>query len=353
MLEEIYEQPGIMRKLLDKYVDFDFDQVTMSELKYEKRRLQKINKFVFLGCGSSANASLLANYYFEELTGKNSEYEFADEFISRRAVLEPGTAVVLISQSGKTRDVLVAAEIAKEKGALVIGISNAPGSALDRISDIAINIEAGQELGVAATKSFSAQILILLLMALNFSQIFKKKFAGKEKLFSDLKILPLQIEKILKSEKAIIAIAKKMDKSKNIIVAGRKYNFPIALEGAHKIKETAYIHAEGVASEEFRHGGEAMLDKNFSFVVLVPSDDLYKDNLVLLKELKKTKVKIYIFSDKKTKQLLDFGVTERLLKNSDLLMPLMSLIPLQLLAYHLALNKGLDINNPRNIQKFV
>ncbi len=354
MYDEIYKQGDIIISLIEKYVSFSIEKVKIEEFLFKKRQLSKIKRFVFLACGSSAHASLLGNYYFEEFTGKNCEYEYADEFISRPAVIEPGTAVVLISQSGQTRDVLLSAEIAREKGAFIIGVSNTRGSKLERMSDVLINTMAGEEKSMAATKSFSSQVFILFLMSLFFADIFNKRISVKQEIFKELKNLPKKIIKVLKLEKEIKKIAKKLTTKNSLVVTGKKYNFPICLEGAHKIKETAYIHAEGIASEELRHGGEAMLDKNFPVFCLVPTDSVYKNNIVLLKELKKTKANVCLLTNKNTKQLRALSIDLlKMPKIIEPLMPIVSVIPFQLLAYHLALAKKIDINKPRNIQKFV
>ncbi len=354
MIREIYEQTETLEKILDKRVGFVTNSISFDEFSFFKNKIKKIKRFLFLGCGSSANASLLGNYYFEEFTGKNCEYEFADEFIVRRAILEPGTAVVLLSQSGKTRDILLSAEIARDRGAFIIGISNTSGSKLEKLADVMINTEAGDEKGVAATKSFSAQIITLFLMSLYFADIFDVKIKDREEIFKELKILPDKISKALKTEKEIKKIAKNIFRKNNLLVTGRKFNFPIALEGAHKIKETAYIHAEGVASEELRHGGEAMLNKDFPVFCIIPGDSVYKDNLVLAKELKKIKVETFITSDKNLKTLKDLSKTLIIFpKTIETLAPVLSLVILQLLAYHLAMTKKIDVDNPRNIQKYI
>jgi len=269
MIKEIYEQREVLEKIFEKHLGFITTSVGFDEFVFFKSKIKKIKRFLFLACGSSANASLLANYYFEEFTGKNCEHEFADEFISRRAILETGTAVVLLSQSGKTNDVLIAAEIARDRGAFIIGVSNTKGSKLEKLVDVMVDTEAGIEKGIAATKSFSAQAITLFLMSLYFADIFDIKIKKRKEIFKAIESLVSDITKVLKKEKDIKKLAKSLSRSKNIVITGRKFNFPIALEGAHKIKETAYIHAEGIASEELRHGGEAMLDKDFPVLSIV------------------------------------------------------------------------------------
>lgn len=354
MYEEIYEQTQVIESLIDRYANFSIEKINIEEFLFKKSQLHKIKRFVFLACGSSAHASLLGNYYFEEFTEKNCEYEYADEFISRPAIIEPGTAVVLLSQSGKTKDVLIAAEIARKKGAFIIAVSNTPGSKLDRMSDVFIDTNAGVEKAMAATKSFSSQVLVLFLMSLYFADIFDKRIKIRKEIFKELKTLPKKIKKVLELEREIKKIANSLAKKESLVITGRKYNFPIALEGAHKIKETAYIHAEGIASEELRHGGEAMLDNKFPVFCMVPTDSVYKENVVLLKELKAIKIPVYLLANKNTKQLRDLSKSLIILpKVIEPLMPIVSVIPLQLLAYHLALAKDIDIDKPRNIHKFV
>ncbi len=354
MHDEIYEQAQVIEGLINKYANFSIEKINMEEFGFHKSKLHKIKRFVFLACGSSAHASLLGNYYFEEFSAKNCEYEYADEFISRKAILEPGTAVVLISQSGKTRDVLIAAEIVRKKGAFIIGIGNTKGTKLERMSDVFICTKAGVEQAMAATKSFSSQVFILFLMSLFFADIFGTRIKNRKEIFKEFKTLSKKISETLESEKEIKKIAKSLAKKKSLVVTGRKYNFPIALEGAHKIKETAYIHAEGIASEELRHGGEAMLDKNFPVFTVVPTDSVYKENIVLLKELKAINIPVYLFANKNTKQLRDLSKALIVLpKIIEPLMPMLSVLSLQLLAYHLAVAKNIDINKPRNIKKFV
>jgi glucosamine--fructose-6-phosphate aminotransferase (isomerizing) len=222
------------------------------------------------------------------------------------------------------------------------------------MSDIFFDTSAGEEKAMAATKSFSSQLIILFLMSLYFADIFDVGIKDRKEVFKELKLLSKKINKVLNLEKDVKKIAKQLAKKENLIITGRKYNFPICLEGAHKIKETAYLHAEGIASEELRHGGEAMLDKNFPVFCLVPTDSVYKENVVLLKELKAIKISIYLFANKNTKQFRDLSKALIILPRIiEPLMPIVSVILLQLLAYHLALAKNIDINKPRNIQKFV
>lgn len=354
MISEIHEQRDVLEKLANKHLDFAKGEFVFREFLHKRRDLRRVKRFLFLGSGSSSFASILANYYFEEHTGLNSEFEFADEFVARNAVVERGTCAVLISQSGKTKDLLIAAKMLRKKGAFIIVVTNTLGSALDRLSDVTIHTDAGEERGIAATKSFSSQVFILYLLAVYFSEFFGSGIKNKAQFVKDIAGFGKHIDKAIAKEAELKKLAKKYKQVQNIIFIGRRYLYPIALEGAHKTKETAYKHAEGTSSEELRHGAEAMLDKDYLVVSLIPGDDMYKSNLQVLKEVKRTKARILAFSNKKTKELNTLtNDLVNLAKIGDELALFPYLICLQIFAYYLALENGLDIDKARNITKYV
>jgi len=353
MIKEIYEQPEIIRNILNKYVNIQNGEVEIGEFKRIKT-IQNINRITLIGCGSSYYCAMFGSYLFEELTGLPCEHELADEFISRKNVIEYRTAVIAISQSGETTDILNSVIVAKKKGALIISITNNKDSKLARKSDVALCISAGKEAAMAATKTFTSSLVILALLAIFIGRHHKMSASASKFIVQELRLLPDKINKILKTENEIKKLAVKYSDIKTLAVLGKKYNYPVALEGAHKLKETTYIAAEGYASEEFIHGPNAIIKKGFLVIFIAPKDSVYDDNIKIIKELKKEEADIFAVTSKGNKKIK---------KNSDKIifipqaaefaMPVLSIIPLQLLSYHIAVLKNLDVDRPRNLKKFI
>jgi glutamine---fructose-6-phosphate transaminase (isomerizing) len=317
MIKEIKEQPQVIKKIIAKRLKGN--KIIFNEFKEEIVDLPKIKRFIFLGCGTSYHAALYGNLVFEEITKLNCEFEFADEFNQRHPVIESNTAVVILSQSGETAEAIKAAKIAKEKKAYLISITNYRRSKLAKLSNVHIDIDAGEEVAVPATKTFTSQLLVVLLLALFVRQIR----GGKEmKLIKDIKSLPQLIKNVIAKEKIIKEVAKKLKDEKGVIILGSKYNYPIALECALKLKETASVFAEGMTIEEYEHGPKALSD-------IISIIKINKQNL----EISKNKIAVS--------------------QTSELLLPLLLVLPLQLLAFHLAIQKGINVDRPRNIKKFV
>ena len=317
MIKEIKEQPQVVKKIIAKHIKGK--KIIFSEFKDLAGDLSKIKRFIFLGCGTSYHAALYGNLVFEEITKLNCEVEFADEFNKRNPVIEPNTAIVILSQSGETAEAIKAAKIAKSKKVLLISITNNKKSKLAKLSDVNINQEAGEEVAVPATKTFSSQLLILVLLALSIKQ---NKKGDNTKVINELKKLPALIKKVIAGEKTIKEAVASLKDQKDIIVLGNKYNYPIALESALKLKEAANVFAEGMATEEFVHGPKALSDK----ICLIKINRLSLD-------ICKKKIAVP--------------------QTSEILQPILLVILLQLLAFYLAMRKGINVDKPRNIKKFV
>lgn len=351
MIQEIFEQPDIIKSILKKHLRGK--QIVFSELKNYLKIIKDSKRIIILGCGSSYFAGMLGNYVFEELSNINCEVEFADEFDSRKAVVENKTIIIALSQSGHTTDVLQSVKILKSRVKLVIGITNNDKSKLAQLSDVHIDCMAGEEKGIAATKSFTAQVLILLLLALYFSEkrgeITKIKYLSYINAF---KVLPDKVKILLEEEKKIIKISRKIYYLKNLIILGKKFNYPIALEGGQKFKETTYIQTEGYTSEEFIHGPCALLDDKHYVIHIAPRDSVWENNIDVLRRIKQMGANEIVISDvKKFPMPIENQIKLPFIK--EIFYPLLAVIPLQLFAYHIALLKGIDIDKPRNITKFI
>jgi len=317
MYQEIMQQPIVIRKLVAKHIKSS--QILFSEFSKRTDELKKIKRFIFLGCGTSSNAALFGNLVFEEIAKLNCEFEFADVFNQRNSVIETNTAVVILSQSGETAEAIKAAKIVKTKKSFLISITNNKKSKLAKLADVNIDIEAGKEIAVPATKTFTSQLLILLLLALFVKQIR----GGKElKLVNDLKKISKLVGGVVNRKKAVESLAMKLKDENNIIILGSKYNYPVALEGALKLKEAANIFAEGMTTEEFEHGPKALSGGVCLIKINGRSLDICE---------KKMSVS----------------------RSSQILQSILLIIPLQFLAFYLAIQKGINVDKPRNIKKFI
>ena len=355
MLKEIFEQPQSITDTFRGRLISASHPISISSLKKHYEVFKNANRIIFISCGTSWHSSLLAEYYFEELLRIPVEVEYASEFRYRNPVIKKGDIVIPISQSGETADTLAAIKMAKEKGAFLYGICNVVGSSIARETHTGIYTHAGSEIGVASTKAFSCQISLLLLMALNlgnkFGTINQKRYL---RILKELENLPKTIEKVLKSNDIIESISEKYLDTQNFLYLGRGYHFPIALEGALKLKEISYIHAEGYPAAEMKHGPIALIDKNMPVVVIATKKGNYHKVVSNIMEIKARGGKIIAVvseGDQEIEKLSDQIIE---IPNCDeLIAPILANIPLQLLSYHIANKKGCNVDQPRNLAKSV
>ena len=355
MLKEIFEQPQSITDTFRGRLISASHPISISSLKKHYEVFKNANRIIFISCGTSWHSSLLAEYYFEELLRIPVEVEYASEFRYRNPVIKKGDIVIPISQSGETADTLAAIKMAKEKGAFLYGICNVVGSSIARETHTGIYTHAGSEIGVASTKAFSCQISLLLLMALSlgnkFGTINQKRYL---RILKELENLPKTIEKVLKSNDIIESISEKYLDAQNFLYLGRGYHFPIALEGALKLKEISYIHAEGYPAAEMKHGPIALIDKNMPVVVIATKKGNYHKVVSNIMEIKARGGKIIAVvseGDQEIEKLSDQIIE---IPNCDeLIAPILANIPLQLLSYHIANKKGCNVDQPRNLAKSV
>ena len=354
MLKEIFEQPdSILDAVRGRIIEKE-GMVKLGGLRDVKEKLADINRIVIVSCGTSYNAGLVGEYMLEEYAGIPVEVEYASEFRYRKPLLNKNTAVIAISQSGETADTLAAIREAENKGSITLGIINTVGSTIARETVAGVYNHAGPEIGVASTKAFTSQLAILALLTVFFGRQRDMSFVTGKRITAEINKIPKLIANILKQAKDIKKIAKKYVQYQDFLYLGRKYNFPIALEGALKIKEISYVHAEGFASGEMKHGTIALIDKNFPTVFIAPRDSVYEKNISGMQEIKARSGKIIAIAtvgDKEIKKIADDVIY--IPKTLEMLTPLLSVIPLQLFAYYVGILKGLDVDKPRNLAKSV
>ncbi|MDP2668833.1 MAG: glutamine--fructose-6-phosphate transaminase (isomerizing) [bacterium] len=354
MKKEIFEEPLSLENVLRGRTS-EAGGVKLGGLNNLDEKIKNIKRIVIAACGTSYYSGLVGKYYFEELAKIPVSVEYASEFRYGNSAVGEGDAVILISQSGETADTLEALREAKKKGALTLGIVNVVGSTIARESDAGVYNHAGPEIGVASTKAFVSQLGALLLMAMHFSKIRQTASdAYIEKIIRELKQLPSKISKILKKDEEIRLLAQKYLKYKNFLYLGRKYNFPVALEGALKLKEISYRYAEGYAAGEMKHGPIALIDDKFPAVAIATKDLVYDKIISNIEELKARNGKVIAVAtegDEKIGRLADDTVFVP--HTMEILSSFLSVIPLQLFAYHTADLLGLDVDKPRNLAKSV
>ncbi|MBU2028292.1 glutamine--fructose-6-phosphate transaminase (isomerizing), partial [Patescibacteria group bacterium] len=354
MLKEIFEQPTSISDAVRGRLVVKDGLAKLGGLKDIAEKLREIKRIIIVSCGTSYHAGLVGEYMLEEYAGIPVEVEYASEFRYRKALLNKNTAIIAISQSGETADTLAAIREGKNKGALALGIVNTVGSTIARETDAGVYNHAGPEIGVASTKAFTSQLAIFVLLTLFLGRQRDMSLVTGKRITLEMNKIPRLIEEILKQDKAIKKIAKKYAKYQDMLYLGRKYNFPIALEGALKIKEISYVHAEGYPSGEMKHGPIALIDGNFPSIIIAPSDSVYEKNLSGLQELKARGGKIIAIAtkgDKKIQKLADDVIY--IPKTLEMLTPLLSVVPLQLFAYYVGIQRGLDVDKPRNLAKSV
>jgi len=355
MIKEIYEQPKSILDSIRGRLDSNTGRFAMKSIQEYEDKLRNIKRLILIGCGTSWHAGLVGEYLFEEFARIPVEVEYASEFRYRNPVIYPDDLVIAISQSGETADTLAAIELAKEKGATVFGVCNVVGSSIPRMTHAGAYTHAGPEIGVASTKAFTAQVSVLTLLALAVAQI--RGSISKDRLrlvMAELENIPQLVEKALKTNDAVLEIAKKFQNSKNFLYLGRGFNFPVALEGALKLKEISYIHAEGYPAAEMKHGPIALIDEEMPVVVIAPKRGIYEKVMSNIQEVKARKGKIIAIvteGDTKIKAMADYVI--EIPDCDEALSPLVTTIPLQLLSYHMAVLRGCNVDQPRNLAKSV
>jgi glucosamine--fructose-6-phosphate aminotransferase (isomerizing) len=355
MLKEIFEQPQTIHDCLRGRLDAADGTITMSGIQQYAEEIMTANRIVMVACGTSWHAGLAAEYIFEELCRINVEVEYASEFRYRNPVINKGDVIIAISQSGETADTLVAIENAKEKGAIILGVVNVVGSSIARTSHGGAYTHAGPEIGVASTKAFTAQLTVLTMIALKIGYI--KGTISEERymhLLNELEQIPEKVAWTLNHSDNIKALAQKYKDAHDFLYLGRGYNFPVALEGALKLKEISYIHAEGYPAAEMKHGPIALVDENLP-VVFVATKDAYHQKVVSnMQEIKARKGKVIAVITEGDEISLELADDVMIVPEADeILAPMLSVVPLQLLAYYIGVAKGCDVDKPRNLAKSV
>lgn len=355
MLKEIYEQPETLRISMHGRLNPELNQVKLSGIIDNRERFLNARRIIICACGTSWHAGLIGKYLIEELARIPVEVEYASEFRYRNPVIYPDDVVIAISQSGETADTLAAIKLAKEHGAFLFGICNVVGSSIPRETNSGCYTHAGPEIGVASTKAFTSQVSTLTLLALSLAQekgtIPQERFA---ELIAELQRIPDKIEKILEHDEKISQIAKVFTYAHNFIYLGRAYNYPVALEGALKLKEISYIHAEGYPAAEMKHGPIALIDDELPVVAIATRKGRYEKVVSNIEEVKARKgrvISIVTEGDVDVKNISDWSF--EIPDTDEIFVPLLSTIPLQLLAYHIAIAKGRDVDQPRNLAKSV
>ncbi|MBO4541563.1 MAG: glutamine--fructose-6-phosphate transaminase (isomerizing) [Bacteroidales bacterium] len=355
MLKEIYEQPRSIADSMRGRLNLKKDVVSLGGIVEYEDRLLNARRIVIVACGTSYHAGLVGEHLFEDLLRIPVEVEYASEFRYRNPVIYEDDVVIAISQSGETADTLAAIELSKKKGATVLGICNVVGSSIARATDAGSYTHAGPEIGVASTKAFTAQVTVLALMALCLADK-KKKIPKKQyvRMVEALEKIPDQVKQILQSDEKVKEIASYIKDHTNALYLGRNYNYPVALEGALKLKEISYIHAEGYPAAEMKHGPIALIDENMPVIVIAVNSATYEKVVSNIQEVKARKGKIISIvteGDKDVAALSDYVI--EIPKTEELFTPILTSIPLQLLAYHAAVMCGRDVDRPRNLAKSV
>ena len=355
MLKEIFEQPNTIHDCLRGRLDVEAGTITMKGIEEYAGQIMNANRIVIVACGTSWHAGLVAEYIFEELCRINVEVEYASEFRYRNPVINKDDVIIAISQSGETADTLVAIENAKSKGAIILGVVNVVGSSIARTSHGGAYTHAGPEIGVASTKAFTAQLAVLVMIALKIAR--KKDTISEERyqhLLNELHAIPEKVFALLESVEHIKEIAAKYKDARDFLYLGRGYNFPVALEGALKLKEISYIHAEGYPAAEMKHGPIALVDESLPVVFVATKDAHHHKVVSNIQEIKARKGKVLAVvteGDETTIDLCDdvFVVPEA----DEIVAPMLNVIPLQLLAYYINKAKNYDVDKPRNLAKSV
>jgi glutamine---fructose-6-phosphate transaminase (isomerizing) len=355
MLKEIYEQPRSIMDCFRGRLNAEKGWVGLGGIKDYEQKLVKANRIVMVACGTSWHACLVGEYLFEDLARINVEVEYASEFRYRNPIINEGDIVIAVSQSGETADTMAALELAKSKGATILGICNVVGSSISRITDAGSYTHAGPEIGVASTKAFTAQVTVLTLMALTIAHkkgtITESKFRT---MIADLEVIPEKVQRVLDQDNHIEEIAAQYKDATNALYLGRGSSFPVALEGALKLKEISYIHAEGYPAAEMKHGPIALIDEAMPVFVVATKGTSYEKVVSNIQEVKARKGKIIAIvteGDVQVKAIADHVI--EIPDTDENLVPLLATIPFQLLSYHIAVMRGCNVDQPRNLAKSV
>ncbi|WP_288574974.1 glutamine--fructose-6-phosphate transaminase (isomerizing) [uncultured Prevotella sp.] len=355
MLKEIYDQPRCISDCIRGRLLADEKKIVLSAINQHRDRLLRASRFIIVACGTSWHAGLIGKQMIEQWAKIPVDVEYASEFRYRKPVIQPGDVVIAISQSGETADTLAAFELAKERGALCFGIVNVVGSSIARASDTGIYTHVGPEIGVASTKAFTGQVMVLTLFALalghELGSISQMEF---EKYITELSLIPEKMKKVLEQDALTKDISRTLTYARNALYMGRGFNYPVALEGALKLKEISYIHAEGYPAAEMKHGPIALVDENMPVVFVATHHQLYKKILSNIQEVKARNGRIIAIvteCDEAVKNIAE--ATIEIPATLPVVAPLLSVLPLQLIAYHVAVFKGLNVDQPRNLAKSV
>ncbi|MBV7531251.1 glutamine--fructose-6-phosphate transaminase (isomerizing) [Chitinophaga sp. sic0106] len=355
MLKEIFEQPQTIHDSLRGRLDAPKGTLTLGGIREHMDLLKNANRIIIVACGTSWHAGLVAEYMIEELCRTPVEVEYASEFRYRNPVIGKGDVIIAVSQSGETADTLVAIESAKQKGAIILGVCNVVGSSIARMSDAGAYTHAGPEIGVASTKAFTAQLTVLALIGLKVA-MEKGSITGQrfQHLLNEMDQVSKKVATALKLNDQVKEIAEKYKDARDFLYLGRGYNFPVALEGALKLKEISYIHAEGYPAAEMKHGPIALVDENLPVVIVATKDSFYEKVVSNIQEIKARKGKVIAVvteGDTTIPPMVDDVIVVP--AADELVAPIISVIPLQLLAYHIGVSKGYDVDKPRNLAKSV
>jgi glutamine---fructose-6-phosphate transaminase (isomerizing) len=355
MLKEIYEQPKSIKDSMRGRLNASKGIVSLGGIIDYEQKMVNARRIIIVACGTSWHAGLVGEYLIEDLARIPVEVEYASEFRYRNPIINEEDVVIAISQSGETADTLAAIELAKSKGATIIGICNVVGSSIPRATHAGSYTHAGPEIGVASTKAFTAQVTILALLALSLAN--KKGTLSKSRFYQlthEMESIPDIIEKVLKMNDHILEIAKVFKDSRNFLYLGRGYNFPVALEGALKLKEISYIHAEGYPAAEMKHGPIALIDKDMPVVVIAPKKGLYDKVISNIQEVKARKgiiIAVVTEGDSIVKEMADYII--EIPETDEIFVPIVASVPLQLLSYHIAVLRECNVDQPRNLAKSV
>jgi glucosamine--fructose-6-phosphate aminotransferase (isomerizing) len=355
MIKEIFEQPHTLADSMRGRVNVDENNVTLSGFIDNKEKFLNAGRIIITACGTSWHAGLIGMYVLEEYARIPVEVEYSSEFRYRKPVIFPNDIVIAISQSGETADTLAAVELARSQGAFIFGICNVVGSSIPRNSHSGAYTHVGPEIGVASTKAFTAQVTVLTMLALMIGR--EKGTLPEDKylqIVRELGRIPEKMKTLLNQNERIAQFAKTFTYAQNFIYLGRGYNFPVALEGALKLKEISYIHAEGYPAAEMKHGPIALISQEMPVVAIAPTTGMYEKVVSNIQEIKARKGKIIAIvteGDEVVKNLADYCI--EIPDTEECLVPLLATIPLQLMAYHIAVVKGCDVDQPRNLAKSV
>jgi glucosamine--fructose-6-phosphate aminotransferase (isomerizing) len=355
MLKEIMEQPSSLTETMRGRLLEEEGSVKLGGLTGMDEELRAVKRVVILGCGTSWHSGLIGEYLLEDIARVPTEVEYASEFRYRRPVIEPNTLAIAISQSGETADTLWAMREAKQMGATTLGIVNVVGSTIARETDAGVYLHAGPEIGVASTKAFTSQVVVMAMITVHLGRLRGTLTASRgREIVRALQQLPEQVERILEMEPALRELAEEYRDHRNFLYLGRGYNFPAALEGALKLKEISYIHAEGYPAAEMKHGPIALIDEDMPVVVIAPRDAVYdkvRSNIDEVKARGGRVIGVLSEGDEELMKVVDHVIT--IPRTHDALTPILASVPLQLLAYHIAVLRGCNVDQPRNLAKSV